>query len=71
MHNWHLDFLDFHGFLGLDDSVRLGYPSIRVRFNVNADADAKENRSPAERFAGQQFHLSGSSTGCIVQIQEA
>lgn len=41
--------IDLLGILGLDDSVRNGFQSIRVHFTVRGDADPDELRSLVER----------------------
>lgn len=40
--------LDLRGFLGLSDEVRNGYESIRVVFDINADASAEDKRELVE-----------------------
>ncbi len=40
--------LDFHGFLGMDESIRNGYERINVTFKIKSDASEEKIRELVE-----------------------
>ena len=63
--------IDLLGLLGLDDSVRNGYQGLRVRFEIEGDADADTLREIVERSVARSAVYDVLTNGVPVTIDVA
>ncbi len=63
--------IDLLGLLGLDESVRNGYQGIRVRFEIEGDADAETLRNVVERSVARSAVFDVLTNGVPVTIEVA
>lgn len=63
--------IDLLGLLGLDDSVRNGYQGIRVRFEIEGDADTDTLRDVVERSVARSAVFDVLTNGVPVTVEVA